>query len=190
MIRMIQRMTGMIRMIRKMIRMIKMITMILKMVKVIRMMPQPQPQPAPAAAHPWPGQPHSPPNPSPSPPPPSPVSASCRAQHPGKREASKPCRKQPILLALLVVLNIVENKKPANHAEKNNILLALVVVLNILEPCTSETLKSIVFVIGAKKYTLPEGRDVLSARQNPAAECCDVCEEYSKNPTTLNPTHM
>ena len=39
------------------------------------------------------------------------VSASCRAQHPGKQEASKPCRKNsPILLALVVVLNILETK--------------------------------------------------------------------------------
>ena len=37
------------------------------------------------------------------------------------------------MLALVVVLNILENKKPANHAGKNSpILLALVVVLNIL----------------------------------------------------------
>ena len=56
------------------------------------------------------------------------VRASCRAQHPGKQEASKPYRKKPV-----VVLNILENKKPANHAEKKPILLALVVVLNILE---------------------------------------------------------
>ena len=62
------------------------------------------------------------------------VSASCRAQHPGKQEASKQGRKKsPILLALVVVLNILENKKPANHAAKKAILLALVVVLNILE---------------------------------------------------------
>ena len=34
-----------------------------------------------------------------------------------KQEASKPCRKKSaILLRLVVVLNILENKKPANHA--------------------------------------------------------------------------
>ena len=63
------------------------------------------------------------------------VSASWRAKHTGKQEASKPCRKNsPILLALVGVLNILENKKPASHAEPNSpILLALVGVLNILE---------------------------------------------------------
>ena len=35
------------------------------------------------------------------------VSASCRAQHPGKQEASKPCRKKNIMLALVFVLNIL-----------------------------------------------------------------------------------
>ena len=36
-----------------------------------------------------------------------------------KQEASKPCRKHsPILLGLVGVLNILENKKPANHAEQ------------------------------------------------------------------------
>ena len=47
------------------------------------------------------------------------VSASCRAQHPGKQEASQHCSKNsPILLAPVVVLNILQNKQPANHAEK------------------------------------------------------------------------
>ena len=39
------------------------------------------------------------------------VSGSCRAQHPGKQEASKPCsNNSPILLALVVVLNILETR--------------------------------------------------------------------------------
>ena len=37
------------------------------------------------------------------------------------------------MLALVVVLSILENKKPANTAKNSPILLALVVVLNILE---------------------------------------------------------
>ena len=62
------------------------------------------------------------------------VSASCRAQHPGIQEASKHMqKKQPHFVSDSCRAQHPGNKKPANHAGKNPILLALVVVLNILE---------------------------------------------------------
>ena len=62
------------------------------------------------------------------------VSASCRAQHLGKQEASKPCReKRRISLALVVVLNILENNKPTNHVEKISPILLLTKVPRYLD---------------------------------------------------------
>ena len=53
------------------------------------------------------------------------VSPSCRAQHPGnKKPANNAETKSTILLALVVVLNILENKKPANHAERKHFVSA------------------------------------------------------------------
>ena len=50
-------------------------------------------------------------------------------------------KNRPILLALVVALNFLENKKPANHEGKKQIvLLVLVVVLNILETRSQQTM--------------------------------------------------
>ena len=62
------------------------------------------------------------------------VSASCRAQHPGNKKPANNAGKKPILLALVVVLNIPGKQAASKPCRKNSrILSALVVVLNILE---------------------------------------------------------